>query len=153
VDFIKTNPFEPSKNTTSPSISSPNSGGASSEDESEDYHMNFADSVGKEISQYHSMSRRMRESENNTQFLKDKIEKCYVESKRTPTDYDKFWSNKCNEFPLLSKVLLQFSGVPASSAPVESSFLFAKLFATDQRNRLSPEHLEDLMVIYFDKKF
>jgi len=42
----------------------------------------------------------MRESENNSQFVKEKNENFYAERK-TPTYYNKFASNKGNEFTWL----------------------------------------------------
>ena len=72
------------------------------------------------------------------------------ESDRGPQSQMEFWFSKEKFMPILASLALNFSSIPTSTSIVESSFLHANNFRKDDRNRLSQEHTNDQLVIYYD---
>ena len=58
-----------------------------------------------------------------------------------------FWQQYNKSFPLLSQVARSIFCIVVSSVPSESLFSIAGLIQTDQRNRLEPETLENLIFL------
>lgn len=77
--------------------------------------------------------------------------KCCV--KPEEIDLLSWWQNKSNEFPILSKIALNYHAIPGSSTPSERLFSTSGNIITDKRSRLSPESIENLLILHDSKKY
>lgn len=58
-----------------------------------------------------------------------------------------FWKSRENVYPGLSKFAKQYLAMPATSVPSERVFSKAGELISDRRNRLSAEHVNELLFI------
>jgi hypothetical protein len=56
-----------------------------------------------------------------------------------------WWKKNRSSFPLIAKVAQKYLSVPATEASSERVFSVASNIITKRRNRLTPEHSEDLI--------
>ena len=116
-------------------------------DESDDEAVDPAIEINHEILRFKKMARKMRKGS-----FQDDAERLYYESDRSGADIEKFWNNKKCAFTQLSAIALKLLVIPASSAMVESSFLFTRNIQTPGRSQLTDKHIEDILTLFFNVK-
>ena len=72
-----------------------------------------------------------------------------VQSKIIVNHFDllEWWKNNQTKFPILSKMAKQYHAIPASSAPIERVFSISTRVVTNSRTNLTPDSLEQLMML------
>ena len=107
----------------------------------------FQTEVNRELKTFKIIRKNL---DSNPPIFTDKCEQKLFESDRGPQSQMEFWSSKEKFMPILASLALNFGSIPTSTSIVESSFLHANNFRKDDRNRLSQEHTNDQLVIYYD---
>ncbi|EGT50254.1 hypothetical protein CAEBREN_31392 [Caenorhabditis brenneri] len=78
-----------------------------------------------------------------TTFMQEKV------TRNTPECPLLYWSNKKDEYPLLSQIALRVYSTVSSETICERAFSAVKRVVRDDRHRLKPAFIEKLMLSYF----
>lgn len=62
-----------------------------------------------------------------------------------------WWKDHAMEYPVLALMARHYLAIPATSVACESLFSVAGAIVTKQRNRLSPEHVKQLLFLKANK--
>lgn len=71
-----------------------------------------------------------------------------MQIKISPDNFDlkRWWFEKKDDFPALTKMFIRYSCMPATSAPSERNFSEAGLIITNRRNAILPENVHNLII-------
>lgn len=58
-----------------------------------------------------------------------------------------YWNTRSSEFPMLYKIAFIIHGVPATQVSVERAISALNFIFSDRRNRLSSEHIQQILLV------
>lgn len=108
-------------------------------DNNQRHHSSSSESSSSVLSQYLDYT---GESDELQDYIQYKI------TSDPELDIMSWWQSKVNEFPKLSQIAFRIHSIPASSIPSERSFSKCGSIINEKRSSLSPDSIEDLIVLH-----